>query len=125
MLHDQSKTDPFMLDCMICAEHAATLVDPSGLFYCAKCSPIEANTILPEDEYCISCGVDSRAAGKEVCTWCFESTYADYAGSRVTNTSQYYGGYGGYSWWDDEEEELLLQNTPVEDDVELIKAARR
>lgn len=114
-MFDQNPKDPFMLDCLICEKHAATLISPEGVFHCANCSPTE--TPFNPDDYCVSCGVDSRAKGRDMCTWCYESMFGEYA-SRTNHA--YMGGAGAWAEEDDEQYKWVT----VEDDVELIKAVR-
>lgn len=110
-LRKQSTDDPFMLDCMICAEQAATLISIEGIFHCADCKTVRKVDL---DAYCISCGVDSRMKGKQVCKWCHEADTEDSGYYQPT----YSGLWGGNDDWEWESQ------TPVEDDLEMIKAAR-
>lgn len=116
-MFDQSPSDPFLLDCLICAERPAIMVTTDGLFHCEQCNP-EQETKLDPSVYCISCGVDSRMMGKEVCYWCYDSDGTQppgYVNPYATTVSGIYSGL----WGDDE-----YFPTAVEDDVELIQAVR-
>lgn len=107
-MYDQSPKDPFMLDCLVCAEEPATLISVEGVFHCAKCAIYDTPTINPDD-YCISCGVDSRMMGKQICYWCYDA-------DEGTDT------YAGL--WSQTGPTHYTPPAPVEEELELIQAVR-